>query len=218
MDDPDLVQTFPRRVQSSLRLAVGASPVLPDVRVRGDRAVTNLVQQFTNARVFADPGSRVHLVAPTTAVQNHFILDLNEDSNMGRRSALAAHKKTGPYAGRKGRSRIMHSSANVQARSRHRLFETTLKKKATAHEIRLVIAKLRVHLKSNVGSRLTLHYGRSKVALGDLKEINFKELLRKIQELLRKHGKIGIEILDVKSGGALHHPALHTPAFARTIV
>ncbi len=113
----------------------------------------------------------------------------------------------------------MHSSANVQARSRNgKLFETTISRKASAHELQLIIAKLRVHLKSNVGSLLSLHYGKSAISLGDLKNIKFKGLLRKLQELLRKHGKVGIEIVDAKRGGALHQPHLHSPSFARTLV
>ena len=219
MDDPDVVDQLPIHRHRELRLAVGARNVRPDVRMREDRSVTDLVQAFTNTHVFSDPGSRVHLVAPTSAVSNHFMLDMQEDSNMGRRRAMAAHQKTGPYAGRKGRSRVMHSSANVQARTRNgTLFETTIGRNASAHELQLVIAKLRVHLKSNVGSLLTLHYGNSKVSLGDLKKIKLKGLLKKLQALLRKHGKVGIEVLDAKKGGALHRPRMHEASFARTLV
>jgi hypothetical protein len=39
-----------------------------------------------------------------------------------------------------------------------------------------------------------------------------------LQALLRKHGKVGIEILDAKKGGALHRPRMHEASFARTLV
>ena len=56
----------------------------------------------------------------------------------------------------------MSKPANVQGRSRGKLYETTIRRKVTPYELELVMKKLRLHLESGVGSVLFMHFGRTR--------------------------------------------------------
>jgi len=132
-----------------------------------DVNVTDLVHRFQNLEM----PSRVHMVQASSHIMGHIMQDMWEDVNMGQRSARAKHGRTGPFAKRRGRSRVMHKSANVQGRSRGKLYEATIKRAVTAYELNLVIKKLRVHMRSAVGSILFLHFGHRRSSWGSLRWI-----------------------------------------------
>ena len=56
----------------------------------------------------------------------------------------------------------MSKSANVQGRSRGKLYEVTIHRKVTQYELNMVMKKLRVHMRSAVGTLLFLHFGRAR--------------------------------------------------------
>ena len=112
----------------------------------------------------------------------------------------------------------MHKSANVQGRSRGKLYEATIKRAVTAYELNLVIKKLRVHMRSAVGSILFLHFGKSKKLLGDILALDMDELRKLIRRKLERHTQVGLEVTDARMGGALHHPITHSAQFARSTI
>ena len=158
------------------------------------------------------------MVQASSHIQGHIMRDMWEDVNMGQRRARAKHGRTGPFAKRRGRSRVMHKSANVQGRSRGKLYEATIKRAVTAYELNLVIKKLRVHMRSAVGSILFLHFGKSKKLLGDILSLNMDELRKLIRRKLERHTQVGLEVTDAHMGGALHHPITHSAQFARSLL
>jgi len=180
---------------------------------REDVNVTDLVHRFTNLEM----PSRAHMVSAASRVSGHVMHDMWDDVNMGQRAAMNRHAKTGPFAGRRGHSRVMNKSANVQGRSRGKLYETTIRRKVSAYELSMVMKKVRVHRKSGVGTMVFLHYGRTKKLIGDLTDIDLEELKRLIRVRLKKHRTVGLEIVDARIGGALHQPITHRPEFTRTL-
>ena len=111
----------------------------------------------------------------------------------------------------------MNKSANVQGRSRGKLYETTIRRKVTPYELELVMKKLRLHLESGVGSVLFMPFGRTR-QLGDLTDIDLEDLKRRIRKKLERHPVVGIELADARVGGALHHPRTHSAQFSRTLL
>ena len=172
-----------------------------------DVNVTDLVHRFQSMEM----PSRAHMVRAASHIRGHIMENMWEDVNMGQRSARAK-RRTGPFAKRRGRSRVMHKSANVQGRSRGKLYEVT------AYELNLVIKKLRVHMRSAVGSILFLHFGKSKKLLGDILSLNMDELRKLIRRKLERHTQVGLEVTDAHMGGALHHPITHSAQFARSLL
>ena len=179
-----------------------------------DVNVTDLIHRFENLEM----PSRVHMVQASSHVVGHIMHDMWEDVNMGQRRARERHGRTGPFAKRKGRSRVMSKSANVQGRSRGKLYEATIQRKVTQYELEMVMKKLRVHMRSSVGSLLFLHFGKSKKLLGDLTDIDLEELKKLIRRKLQRHAKIGVEVTDARMGGALHNPITHSAQFTRTLL
>ena len=179
-----------------------------------DVNVTDLIHRFENLEM----PSRVHMVQASSHVVGHIMHDMWEDVNMGQRRARERHGRTGPFAKRKGRSRVMSKSANVQGRSRGKLYEATIQRKVTQYELEMVMKKLRVHMRSSVGSLLFLHFGKSKKLLGDLTDIDLEELKKMIRRKLQRHSKIGLEVTDARMGGALHNPITHSAQFTRTLL
>ena len=112
----------------------------------------------------------------------------------------------------------MSKSANVQGRSRGKLYEVTIHRKVTQYELNMVMKKLRVHMRSAVGTLLFLHFGKSKKLLGDLISIDLDELKKTIRRKLERHVKVGLEVTDAQMGGALHNPVTHTPQFTRSLL
>ena len=179
-----------------------------------DVNVTDLVHRFQNLEM----PSRVHMVQASSHILGHIMHDMWEDVNMGQRRARERHGRTGPFAKRRGRSRVMNKSANVQGRSRGKLYEATIQRKVSQYELEMVMKKLRVHMRSSVGSLLFLHFGKSKKLLGDLTDIDLEELKKMIRRKLQRHSKIGLEVTDARVGGALHNPVTHSPQFTRTLL
>ena len=112
----------------------------------------------------------------------------------------------------------MSKSANVQGRSRGKLYETTIRRKVTNYELELIMKKLRLHLESGVGSVLFMHFGRTRQLLGDLTDIDLEDLKRRIRKKLERHPVVGIELADARVGGALHHPRTHSAQFTRSLL
>ena len=81
----------------------------------------------------------------------------------------------------------------------------------------MVMKKLRVHLKSGVGTLVFLHYGTTKKLIGDLSDIDLEELKRLIRIRLKRHAQVGLELADARLGGAMHQPLTHRPEFTRTL-
>ena len=102
----------------------------------------------------------------------------------------------------------MSKSANVQGRSRGKLYETTIRRKVTNC----------LHLESGVGSVLFMHFGRTRQLLGDLTDIDLEDLKRRIRKKLERHPVVGIELADARVGGALHHPRTHSAQFTRSLL
>ena len=73
-------------------------------------------------------------------------------------------------------------------------------------------------LKSGVGTLVFLHYGRTKKLIGDLSDIDLEELKRLIRIRLKRHAKVGLELVDARLGGAMHKPLTHTPEFTRSLL
>ena len=106
----------------------------------------------------------------------------------------------------------------MQGRSRGKLYETTIHRKVTQYELDMVMKKLRVHMRSAVGTLLFLHYGRTKKLLGDLLTIDLDELKKLIRRKLERHARVGLEVTDARMGGALHNPLTHATIYSLTIV
>ena len=179
-----------------------------------DVNITDLVHRFQHLEM----PSRVHMVQAASHIQGHIMHDMWEDVNMGQRRVRERHGRTGPFGKRRGRSRVMSKSANVQGRSRGKLYETTIHRKVTQYELDMVMKKLRVHMRSAVGTLLFLHYGRTKKLLGDLMSIDLDELKKLIRRKLERHARVGLEVTDARMGGALHNPLTHTPQFTRSLL
>ena len=179
-----------------------------------DVNITDLVHRFQHLEM----PSRVHMVQAASHIQGHIMHDMWEDVNMGQRRVREKHGRTGPFGKRRGRSRVMSKSANVQGRSRGKLYEVTIHRKVTQYELNMVMKKLRVHMRSAVGTLLFLHFGKSKKLLGDLISIDLDELKKTIRRKLERHVKVGLEVTDAQMGGALHNPVTHTPQFTRSLL
>ncbi len=179
-----------------------------------DVNVTDLVHRFQSLEM----PSRVHMVRAASHIRGHIMENMWEDVNMGQRRARERHGRRGPFAKRRGRSRVMNKSANVQGRSRGKLYETTIRRKATNYELELIMKKLRLHLESGVGSVLFMHFGRTRQLLGDLTDIDLEDLKRRIRKKLERHPVVGIELADARVGGALHHPRTHSAQFTRALL
>ena len=179
-----------------------------------DVNITDLVHRFQHLEM----PSRVHMVQAASHIQGHIMHDMWEDVNMGQRRVREKHGRTGPFGKRRGRSRVMSKSANVQGRSRGKLYEVTIHRKVTQYELNMVMKKLRVHMRSAVGTLLFLHFGKSKKLLGDLISIDLDELKKTIRRKLERHVKVGLEVTDARMGGALHNPLTHTPQFTRSLL
>ena len=179
-----------------------------------DVNVTDLVHRFQSMEM----PSRVHMVRAASHIRGHIMENMWEDVNMGQRRARERHGRRGPFAKRRGRSRVMSKTANVQGRSRGKLYETTIRRKVTPYELELVMKKLRLHLESGVGSVLFMHFGRTRQLIGDLTDIDLEDLKRRIRKKLERHPVVGIELADARVGGALHHPRTHSAQFTRTLL
>ena len=179
-----------------------------------DVNVTDLVHRFQSMEM----PSRAHMVRAASHIRGHIMENMWEDVNMGQRRARERHGRRGPFAKRRGRSRVMSKTANVQGRSRGKLYETTIRRKVTPYELELVMKKLRLHLESGVGSVLFMHFGRTRQLIGDLTDIDLEDLKRRIRKKLERHPVVGIELADARVGGALHHPRTHSAQFTRTLL
>ena len=204
---------IPDIMHSSLRTSVSAQAIEAPAYRRDETNVTDLVHSFGKLSVQPKNVGRVHIVTPTMHVPGHMLHDVWESVNMGRQQVEAAHRKTGPFAARKGRSKIMSQSANVVNRSRGKIFETTINRKISNFELHRLFKKIGFHTQKAVGSILFMVFNGTKKLIGDLHSIDMEDLKRQIRKKLTKHAKIGLEIVDAKSGGALHNPTLHTPEF-----
>ena len=206
---------IPLHQQSNHRTAVMAHsvPQRPMFEAE-DVNVTDLVHRFQSMEM----PSRAHMVRAASHIRGHIMENMWEDVNMGQRRARERHGRRGPFAKRRGRSRVMSKTANVQGRSRGKLYETTIRRKVTPYELELVMKKLRLHLESGVGSVLFMHFGRTRQLVGDLTDIDLEDLKRRIRKKLERHPVVGIELADARVGGALHHPRTHSAQFTRTLL
>ena len=106
----------------------------------------------------------------------------------------------------------MSRSTNVLNRSRGRIFETTIRKKCSEHELNMVIHRLRTHADSNVAAGVFLVIGKSRKFVGHLNEIDLNKLRQRLKKALQR-GTVGIEVVDLKTGGALHAPHVHSAKY-----
>ena len=150
------------------------------------------------------PMGRVHLVSmANVATQKHFIQELTEDANMGRRK-VEAESRHGPFRDARGNYMTMARSANVRYQVRNRAIHITVRRGIHPRELDVLVGKLAAHRMSVNNSRITLVVAGRKMRLGKLDNTDLEGLRQTVQRALTKNTSIGIMIHDEKPNGALH--------------
>ena len=144
---------------------------------------------------------RVHLVSMANiATRGHFMQELTEDANMGRRK-VEAESRHGPFRDARGNYMTKARSANVRYQVRNEAIHITVQRGAHPRELDVLIGKLAAHRNH---SRITLIVNGRKMRLGKLDNTDLAGLRETIQRALTKNTSIGIMIHDEKPNGALH--------------
>lgn len=152
---------------------------------------------------------RVHLVSMARhAGPRHFMQEITEDANMGRRK-VEAESRHGPFRDKRGASMTMARSANIRYQMRNRAIHITVQRGVLSRELDVLIGKLAAHRMSVNESRITLVVNGRKISLGKLDNTDLEGLRETIQRALAKSASIGIMVHDLKPNGSLHkkhHP------------
>ena len=157
------------------------------------------------------PMGRVHLVSMAQhAGPRHFMRELTEDANMGRRK-VEAESRHGPFRDQKGDYKTMARSASIRYQVRNRAIHITIRRAVESREMDVLIGKLGAHRMSVNGSRLTLIVDGRKIRLGKLEHTDLEKLRETIQRALARRSTVGLMIHDVKPNGALHRA--HRPNY-----
>jgi len=155
------------------------------------------------------PMGRVHLVSMARhAGPRHFMQEITEDANMGRRK-VEAESRHGPFRDKRGASMTMARSANIRYQMRNRAIHITVQRGVLSRELDVLIGKLAAHRMSVNESRITLVVNGRNISLGKLDNTDLEGLRETIQRALAKSASIGIMVHDLKPNGSLHkkhHP------------
>ena len=147
---------------------------------------------------------RVHLVSMARhAGPRHFMHEITEDANMGRRK-VEAESRHGPFRDKRGASTTLARSANIRYQVRNRAIHITIQRGVLGRELDVLIGKLAAHRMSVNESRITLVVNGRKISLGKLDNTDLEGLRETIQRALAKSASIGIMVHDVKPNGSLH--------------
>ena len=110
------------------------------------------------------PYGRAHLVSVgNIASRSHFMQEMTEDSNMGRRK-VEAESRHGPFRDARGNYMTKARSANVRYQVRNRAIHITINRGVHMGELDVLIGKLAAHRMSVNHSRITLIVGGKKIA------------------------------------------------------
>ncbi len=157
------------------------------------------------------PMGRVHLVSMAQhAGPRHFMQELTEDANMGRRK-VEAESRHGPFRNHRGDYKTLARSASIRYQVRNRAIHITIQRAVESRELDVLIGKLGAHRMSVTGSRLTIIVDGKKIRLGKLEDTDLEKLRETIQRALARRSTVGIMIHDVKPNGALHRA--HRPNY-----
>jgi hypothetical protein len=150
------------------------------------------------------PMGRVHLVSMASiASKQHFIRELTEDANMGRRK-VEAESRFGPFRDQRGNYMTKARSANVRYQVRNRAIHISVSRGVHTRELDVLIGKLAAHRMSVNNSHIVLLVGGRRMRLGKLDNTDLEGLRETLQRALTKNTSIGILIHDEKPNGALH--------------
>ena len=150
------------------------------------------------------PMGRAHLVSMANiATRGHFMQELTQDANMGRRK-VEAESRHGPFRDARGNYMTKARSANVRYQVRNRAIHITVQRGVHPGELDVLIGKLAAHRMSVNHSRITLLVSGRKMRLGKLDNTDLAGLRETVQRALTKNTSIGIMIHDEKPNGALH--------------
>ena len=146
----------------------------------------------------------MHLVSMARhAGPRHFMHEITEDANMGRRK-VEAESRHGPFRDKRGASTTLARSANIRYQVRNRAIHITIQRGVLGRELDVLIGKLAAHRMSVNESRITLVVNGRKISLGKLDNTDLEGLRETIQRALAKSASIGIMVHDVKPNGSLH--------------
>ena len=150
------------------------------------------------------PMGRVHLVSMAQhAGPRHFMQELTEDANMGRRK-VEAESRHGPFRNHRGDYTTLARSASIRYQVRNRAIHITIQRAVESRELDVLIGKLGAHRMSVNHSRITLIVSGKKMRLGKLDQTDLEGLRETVQRALTRNTSIGIMIHDEKPNGALH--------------
>ena len=158
----------------------------------------------------------VHLVqmAPN-AHEKHFMQDIGGDVNMGQKQ-LMQNAKAGPFANKGGRSLVLDNSSHVKYRNRHGVFEITVTRGVTQHELDILLSKLSMHRISTAGTTVRLLKGRkgNRAYYGRLADIDLRALISAVEDCLLSYRTCGLELAEPSAGsGALYKAPVHGKRF-----
>jgi len=158
----------------------------------------------------------VHLVqmAPN-AHEKHFMFDIGGDVNMGQKQ-LTQNAKSGPFANKGGRSLVLDNSAHIKYRNRHGVFEITVTRGVTQHELDVLLSKLSMHRISTAGTTVRLLKGRkgNRAYYGRLADIDLRALISAVEDCLLGYRTCGLELVEPSAGsGAIYKAPVHGKRF-----
>ena len=152
----------------------------------------------------------VHDVSRRSQDSQHFMVQLDADSNMGITTAWKRQEQdpfqaeTELQGPRLVRSRIMNRSAHVSYRRRKSTLEITISSEPSSFELDTLFARLGAHLNSTYDTIVFLLVGKKKTNLGALDRLNFEALRTRLESLTGRHRQVGVLLVDQKQKGLLH--------------
>ena len=146
---------------------------------------------------------RVHLVRMSNvAGDDHFMHELVEDANLGRRRVQTSRK--GPFRGTSGHIKAMARSTHVVYRVRGHVIQITVYRGVLKRELDVLVGKLGAHRISTKKTICMLVVKGRKRKLGDLQTLNLDALRGAIVRSLSTSKSVGISLHDIGKEGSLH--------------
>ena len=146
---------------------------------------------------------RVHLVRMSNvAGDDHFMHELVEDANLGRRRVQTSRK--GPFRGTSGHIKAMARSTHVVYRVRGRVIQITVYRGVLKRELDVLVGKLGAHRISTKKTICMLVVKGRKRKLGDLQTLDLSALRGAIVRSLSTSKSVGISLHDIGKEGSLH--------------
>ena len=146
---------------------------------------------------------RVHLVRMSNvAGDDHFMHELVEDANLGRRRVQTSRK--GPFRGTSGHIKAMARSTHVVYRVRGHVIQITVYRGVLKRELDVLVGKLGAHRISTKKTICMLVVKGRKRKLGDLQTLNLGALRGAIVRSLSTSKSVGISLHDIGKEGSLH--------------